>query len=519
MPIVAARIIYGGAAVLLVVALLGMRSASHSVARYPVVLPGGVPAVVFEPGLQRRAEVGDPEVRLPIVVLAHGFARNRGAMTSLARRLTRAGYAVVCFDFRGHGQNPEPFDTTDGFPREGLLDDVDAAVLWSRMQDGWDGQRLALIGHAMGAAVVMEYAARRDPAVGAVVAISGSSPYVSPYKPPNVLLLWAERDSSRMRDRARDVGATLIGRSLIVLDRGYGEPERGTAVRATEVPGAYHTNVVYLDETARRIADWLALTIGDGTETRSGEGDARLPWAALGLAAALVLLWGLPAVLAPLGRVVTLEQPDTPVRRALWLVLALAVGGVVLAGFDRLAGSSALEAVPLLVARDACALLLIAGLVLAVWGARTGGVRADGLADRRTLVVAGLMLAFIYLAGALLLAPFVDAVPSSWRLLPWLGCTLAALPFFGATEWLLRGPGAGLWLAPAGKALTLGALALAALAGVPLLPALVPLAVLFALFELTGLRLARVAPNPWQSALVQAGWLGWYLATLFPLAR
>ncbi len=41
---------YGVAAFLLVVSLLGLRAATRDVFHYPVELPNGAPALVYEPG-------------------------------------------------------------------------------------------------------------------------------------------------------------------------------------------------------------------------------------------------------------------------------------------------------------------------------------------------------------------------------------------------------------------------------------------------------------------------------------
>ena len=84
-----------------------------------------------------------------------------------------------------------------------------------------------------------------------------------------------------------------------------------------------------------------------------------------------------------------------------------------------------------------------------------------------------------------------------------------------------NGPGrAGVWLPPLGKLLTVAVLSggaaldlvprTAALAIVALVPALL-------LFELFAYRLSRVTGEPWLAALFQATWMGFALASVFPL--
>ena len=98
--------------------------------------------------------------------------------------------------------------------------------------------------------------------------------------------------------------------------------------------------------------------------------------------------------------------------------------------------------------------------------------------------------------------------------------TLLLLPWFGASEWLLRGQGVtGLWLPAAGKLLTLivvGAAALTGLLPFVILLGMASIALFFAFFELVATRLGRVMPNPWLAALFQAAFTGTAFATIFP---
>ena len=94
---------------------------------------------------------------------------------------------------------------------------------------------MAIAGHSMGAHTVLAYAGR-DPSVSAVIGISGGNYLEGPYSPPNVLLIWASRDPKGGRVHFREIGAQLAGLQRLVLDRTYGDPARGTAVRLTPAP-------------------------------------------------------------------------------------------------------------------------------------------------------------------------------------------------------------------------------------------------------------------------------------------
>jgi hypothetical protein len=117
--------------------------------------------------------------------------------------------------------------------------------------------------------------------------------------------------------------------------------------------------------------------------------------------------------------------------------------------------------------------------------------------------------------------PLADTWLSPHRVGSALACALLALPFFGATEWILRGPGrTGVWLPIAGKVLTLAVIAAAGLTG--LLPFVIVLglggfAISFGVIELIAYRLSRTAPNPWSAALFQSLWIGWTLGSVFPV--
>ena len=511
-----ARIVYGGAAALLVLCLLGVRYAGQ-VSHYPVWIEPGLPAIVYEPDHVR----GSDAARLPVLVLSHGFAGSGSLLGSLARSLARQGFAVITFDSRGHGHNRRPFEGTARFVSEGMLDDLDAVVLWARVQPAYDGQRLAIGGYAEGGSLALTYAASRDPGVGAVVAISGSGSLDGPYTPPNVLLVWAERDSSALRAAARQHGAELISAARVVLDRTYGSFERGSAVRLAEIDGSSHLSILHSGAAAREIASWLAEALAP--VPGAGDfafGDTRMLWAALGLLAALVLLWAMPELIAPLCPQVPLPQLAQPWTGLGLIAASLAVSLALLAAVDPLTASGPLSAVPVSGGRDVLGLLAIAGVGLLTFGARGASIRSQGLGDGRTWSAAVLLLGFVYVAGGMLWQPFWDPFLTASRLLPWLAATGLLLPWFGASEWLLRGAsGSPSWPASAARLLTLAVLAGGATAGLLprlLLPILLTIGLVFAAFEVLALRISRVMPNPWLASLVQAGWTGWLLVAYFP---
>ncbi len=102
------------------------------------------------------------------IILVHGIDANRSAMLLQAAMLAEAGFHVLLFDLRGHGQS-EGHENTYGY-REAL--DVQAALDYLLAQPGinWVGG----IGVSLGGAVVVR-AAAIDPRLRAIVVESSYS--------------------------------------------------------------------------------------------------------------------------------------------------------------------------------------------------------------------------------------------------------------------------------------------------------------------------------------------------------
>ena len=519
MPPVIAKFVYALAGVALAFSLVGLHRASNDIARESLTLPGGVPAVVWEPSPPLpfgQTPVFDPPA--PVVILCHGFSGDTAMTSALARRIAKAGYAVVAIDFRGHGENRNPFEVSgDGAQ---LRQDIDAALLYARTQQRFDGQRIALAGHSMGAfAVVAD--AQQDPGVAAVVAISGGSSLRGPFSPPNVLYIWAANDPDGLRKGAREAAAKLAGLEQLVGDKTYGEVERGTGVRMSEVPGVDHITILYSAEAAQRIVDWLGETLGPGAGSPVTPGpDERFTFMLIGLAATVVLAFGLPRALAPLAPRVGLAPVTRPFLHLCLLLVSLAVALLVQAGADSATTRGVFGFVPFAAGRDLFAFFALSGVTLLALGARRRAVSADGLADPRTWLAGSVLFLFVYGVVGTLVLPTWNVFPATHRLVWCLVATASMLPYFGATECLLRGAGAtGLWLPAVGKLATLAVVVAGCLSG--LLPFVIILgigsiALFFVFFEIVALRIARHMPGPWIAALFQAAFTGFTFGAIFP---
>ena len=108
-----------------------------------------------------------PGTRHQTVVMIHGLSNNRSEPFNKAGYLHEAGYNLLVFDLRGHGQS-DGSGTTMGYLE---LRDSSAAVAEARSLDPGP---IALFGYSLGASIALEEGAA-DPGVIAVVEDSGFS--------------------------------------------------------------------------------------------------------------------------------------------------------------------------------------------------------------------------------------------------------------------------------------------------------------------------------------------------------
>ena len=244
---------------------------------YDVTLPGDVPAT-FYPGRTAGA---------PAVVVGHGYSGDRATMSSLARSIASAGYAVLAIDFGGHGANP------NGFDEGGRVDDLDAALDWLENSPEVDGDALALLGHSMGGHAVLDVA-RTDPRVDVAVVLGATG-----LGNDDTLFLFGETEAELVEEV--DYAVTGV------------------------VEGANHITILWFDETVRQILGWLDGSFGVGRGEFPGIVDPRLDLALPYLLCAVVVFAGLGAVAGRVGPRVPPGAPAGP-RTAALIAVALVAG-------------------------------------------------------------------------------------------------------------------------------------------------------------------------------------------------
>jgi dienelactone hydrolase len=446
----------------------------------------------------------------------HGFAGDRLSLSSLARRLAASGYAVLAIDARGHGENRNPL-RRGSVRADAFYEDFAAAVDHLRLSPFVDGERLAVMGHSMGAGAALDFATR-DSGIDGAILISGGWRLDGPYRPPNALFLVAEADPPRVRERAAELVARLAEVPRAEPGRAYGSFAAGTAVELALVPGANHLSILWRDDAVREMVAWLDRVFDVSRPPGELPRDARVP-ALLAMAAAfVVVLPGLGLLVAWLAPARDALPPGARPRGLAALALAFA------ATLPLLATGTPAEIVSAEVADALVAQLALAGAALLLW-----------IHWREPGLLPGLLrgpLAAILAAGAGLLVVFVMtsafgvAVHRSTltpeRMAVFAMAAAGCFPFSLAFAVLLRrGPPAGACLFALGGRVLVAALLVAGVAtGIlgPVVLLLLPaLCGVFALIELLAAFAYAGSRNLLALALLDAGWLAAAAAAIAPV--
>ncbi len=499
---------------------LGRRDAGDP-PHFDAMLPGGLPITLYLPPgvpVPTGRPIPDPPApaaRPPVVLLAHGYTSDRLMMGTLARALANAGYGVVTLDFRGHGENRNPFP---GFSSPAVLaDDLSHVLAFVRQSPYVDGAHVVVMGHSMGASAVIDFASREQQLDG-LVAISGGWQLLGPEPAPNALFIFAEKDSTTVRATAVRLATRLAGERRIEPGRTYGEFAAHRAVRAIEMPGEDHVSMIRSPAVAHEIVAWLDGIYARQRTAPPSPHDARLPVAGVGFLAMLVLLAGVGAAVG------TLAPPGA--RRTavggIGALLSLAV--VLLATLPLLALGSPLSFLGIEVGELTLAHMSLAGVT---W---LGGLALLGRLDRASWQPGAARAALAGAAGFVavyaLLVPlgvvFHRLIPTPERLMVTIAAALAILPFFLAYELGLRRGGTftAALLGLDGRVVLLGATWLAIRVGVfpHVVILLLPLfAVGFVLVEIVAIAIYARSRNVVAIACFEALWVAWATAATMPI--
>lgn len=222
-----------------------------------------------EAGIPIRAKLLQPAgaaagAPLPGAVYIHGYQNNRETSDPYCIELARRGVVMLCIDAIGRGNSGQPGD-----PEAATFDasyGARAALGYLRALPYVDGERVALMGHSLGAEMAYGVALA-DPGVRALV-ISGFAyrEDATPSVPRNMLMMIGKYDEYRTRmTGVRDIERDWMDspQTLAAFGRGdaeigvtYGDFAQGTARRVV-VPKAIHIQVSHSRGPVAEAAEWL----------------------------------------------------------------------------------------------------------------------------------------------------------------------------------------------------------------------------------------------------------------------
>ena len=220
----------------------------------PPPLTASTPVTLYTPdGLSLAAALyapfgGGP---FPAVLLSHMGGADKESWGIVPTRLQAAGYVVLTYDFRGHGQSEGRLD-----PPSAAVD-LNTALAYARSLRFVDGERVALVGASMGGMASVIVGAD-DPGVRAIAAISSSPEAAGQYpgqvvgqlSPRPFMAIGCDEDPLTLPERVRQLyEAAAPPKQLAILEC------------------AAHANDILNTSAAPRLLDlllrWLNHYVGD----------------------------------------------------------------------------------------------------------------------------------------------------------------------------------------------------------------------------------------------------------------
>jgi len=138
-------------------------------------------------GLSLFAQSWQPETKSRAVIcLVHGMGEHSGRYTHVADQLTQAGYSLIAFDLRGHGQSQGPRGHTPSY--ETLLNDINS--LLNEANKNFPELPSFLYGHSLGGNLVLNYVLRCQAQLKGVIV---TDPWLRlAFEPPRFKIILAQ---------------------------------------------------------------------------------------------------------------------------------------------------------------------------------------------------------------------------------------------------------------------------------------------------------------------------------------
>ena len=169
--------------------------------------------------------------RAATVVVLHGVKKNRTDVLRTALVLRRAGFNVLLFDGRAHGDSEGRFVTYGFYERR----DVETAIEWLIAEKGISRKRVGLAGESMGAAIALQVAAHH----------------------PWIRAVWADSPFASLKRVAEEYVRRVTGLPVAVLN-----PVLWTTTRVANYRGNFNLEAVNPVELAAQITCPVTLVHG-----------------------------------------------------------------------------------------------------------------------------------------------------------------------------------------------------------------------------------------------------------------
>lgn len=428
--------------------------------------------------------------QMPGVLVAHGFAGSKQLMLGYAHTLAHAGYAVMLWDFGGHGGNPKQLTRS-------LEHDLNVAYAALLEQPGVDPTRLALLGHSMGSGAVMAAGIRNPDSFAATIAVSPTYAVVTPQVPRN------------LQFQAGGWEPGFVANAMRLLQQAGGENTNLTAGNGRSlviVPNAEHITILFRHASHMAAQRWLDATFG--IQTNSSYVDRRMVWYGLHLFAWLILIGGVAPSFMP-----TYEDMQMRLLRS-W-------GGILLAPF---LATGLLTLLSRFVEIQSLGGVLVGGAV-GIWFGIAGTVWLAIMFHLPRLTLRAIGLGFVlFVLLWVAFGAMAQVVWLQWWLIPtrlklWFLLSLLCFPWFLASGVAQQGAGIRsrfLWWL--GQSVVLVGGFSIVVQFLPQLSFIFLLLPLFPLFMAMFSYIAAMLNEAWIYAIGSALFFGWVLAAAFPLA-
>jgi len=180
------------------------------------------------------------------VCLVHGHGEHVGRYAHVGETFSRAGYALVGFDERGHGKTSGPRGHVPSY--DAMMDDI--ADFLAMMKTRYPGLPVFLYGHSMGGNQVLNFGLRRKPELAGVIA---TDPWLRLAFDPPAIQVFLGRTMNNIAPgfiQKSGLETAALSRDQKVVDAYITDPLVHDKISARLFVGMYESGLWALDHAA-----------------------------------------------------------------------------------------------------------------------------------------------------------------------------------------------------------------------------------------------------------------------------